>query len=51
MSYNYYSKLIENTDNRRKLERILRLIENDFEGISGRQYECLRFLILSKIYA
>ena len=51
MRYRYYREQIENTSNRRKLEKLLHQIEEDFEGINGRQYENLRFLIISKMYA
>lgn len=51
MRYSYYREQIENTGSRRKLAKLLCQIENDFEGISGRQYESLRFLIVSKLYA
>ena len=51
MRYDYYTDLIEKAGTRRKLAKLLRQIENDFEGISGRQYESLRFLIVSKLYA
>lgn len=51
MRYGYYREQIESTSNRRKLEKLLHQIEEDFEGISGRQCENLRFLIISKMYA
>lgn len=51
MRYRYYREQIENTSNRRKLEKLLHQIKEDFEGINGRQYENLRFLIISKMYA
>lgn len=51
MRYSYYREQIENTGSHRKLEKLLHQIEEDFEGISGRQYENLRFLIISKMYA
>lgn len=51
MRYSYYREQIENTSNHKKLEKLLHQIEEDFEGINGRQYENLRFLIISKMYA
>lgn len=51
MRYGYYRDQIEKTGSHRKLEKLLHQIEDDFEGISSRQYESLRFLILSKMYA
>lgn len=51
MKYGYYRDQIEKAGSRRKLEKLLHQIEEDFEGISGRQYENLRFLIISKMYA
>lgn len=51
MRYSYYREQIENTSNHRKLEKLLHQIEEDFEGISGGQYEKLRLLIISKMYA
>jgi hypothetical protein len=51
MRYNIYLGQIEKAHTKRKLAKLLDQIENDFEGISGRQYESLRFLIVSKMYA
>ena len=51
MGYSYYKNQIEKAGTRRKLAKLLRQIENDFEEISGRQYESLRFLTVSKMYA
>ena len=51
MRYSYYIDLIEKAGTRRKLAKLLHQIEEDFKGISGRQYESLRFLIISKMYA
>lgn len=51
MRYSYYRDMIEKTGSRRKLEKLLHQIEDDFEGISDRQYEKLRFIIISKMYA
>ena len=51
MRYSNYIEKIENAGSHRKLEKLLHQIEDDFEGINGRQYENLRFLILSKMYA
>ena len=51
MRYGYYRDQIEKAGTRWKLEKLLHQIEEDFEGINGRQYENLRFLIISKMYA
>lgn len=51
MRYDYYTDLIEKAGTHRELAKLLHQIEEDFEGISGRQYESLRFLIVSKMYA
>lgn len=51
MRYNIYLGQIEKAHTKRKLAKLLDLIGSDFEGISGRQYESLRFLIISKMYA
>lgn len=51
MRYSYYIDLIEKARTRQKLVELLHQIEEDFEGINGRQYENLRFLIISKMYA
>jgi hypothetical protein len=49
--YNRYLGLIEKAHTKRKLEKLLDQIADDFAGINGRQYEALRFLIISKMYA
>lgn len=51
MRYNIYLGQIEKTHTKRKLQRLLDLIGNDFTGINSRQYEELRFLILYKMAA
>lgn len=51
MKYGYYKEQIEQTNNSRELEKLLHQIEDDFEGINDRQYEKLRFIIISKMYA
>lgn len=51
MKYAYYKEQIEKARSRLRLKKILRQISDDFEGIDGRQYESLRFLIISKMYA
>lgn len=51
MRYNIYLGQIEKARTKRKLEKLLDLIADDFAGINGRQYEALRFLIISKMYA
>ena len=51
MRYEKYLQLVEITSGRKKLERLLDLIGNDFTGINSRQYEELRFLILYKMAA
>ena len=49
MKYNIYLGQIEKARTKRKLEKLLDLIGNDFTGINSRQYEELRFLILYKM--
>lgn len=51
MRYNIYLGQIEKAHTKRKLAKLLDLIGNDFAGISSRQYEKLRFLILYKMAA
>lgn len=51
MRYNIYLGQIEKAHTRRKLAKLLDLIGNDFDGISSRQYEELKFLILYKMAA
>lgn len=51
MRYEKYLQLVEITSGRKKLEKLLDQISDDFAGINGRQYEALRFLIISKMYA
>ena len=51
MRYNIYLTQIEKAHTKRKLEKLLDLIGNDFTGINSRQYEELRFLILYKMAA
>ena len=51
MKYNIYLGQIEKAHTKRKLAKLLELIGNDFTGISSRQYEELRFLILYKMAA
>lgn len=51
MKYNIYLGQIEKARTKRKLAKLLDLIENDFAGISSRQYEELKFLILYKMSA
>ena len=51
MNYGKYLGQIEKTHTKRKLEKLLELIGNDFAGINSRQYEELRFLILYKMAA
>jgi hypothetical protein len=49
--YNRYLGLIEKAHTKRKLEKLLQLIGNDFTGISSSQYKELSFLILYKLAA
>lgn len=51
MRYNIYLGQIEKAHTKRKLEKFLELIGNDFAGINSRQYEELKFLILYKMSA
>jgi hypothetical protein len=51
MRYNIYLGQIEKAHTKRKLAKLLDLIGNDFAGISSRQYEELKFLILYKMVA
>ena len=51
MNYGKYLGQIEKAHTKRKLAKLLDLIGNDFTGISSRQYEELRFLILYKMAA
>ena len=51
MKYNKYLGQIEKAHTKRKLEKLLELIGNDFAGINSRQYEELKFLILYKMSA
>lgn len=51
MRYNIYLTQIEKAHTKRKLEKLLELIGNDFSGISSGQYKELSFLILYKLAA
>lgn len=51
MKYNIYLGQIEKAHTKRKPAKLLDLIGSDFAGISSRQYEELRFLILYKMSA
>ena len=51
MRYNIYLGQNEKAHTKRKLEKLLDLIGNDFTGINSQQYEELRFLILYKMAA
>lgn len=51
MRYNSYLTQIEKAHTKRKLAKLLDLIGNDFAGISSRQYEELKFLIIYKMSA
>lgn len=51
MKYNIYLAQIEKARTKRKLEKLLGLIGNDFAGISSSQYNELKFLILYKMSA
>lgn len=51
MRYNRYLGLIEKAHTKRKLEKLLDLIGNDFTSISSSQYKELSFLILYKLAA
>lgn len=51
MKYNIYLGQIEKAHTKRKLAKFLNLIGNDFAGISSRQYEELKFLIIYKMSA
>ena len=51
MRYEKYLQLVEITSGRKKLEKLLDLIGNDFTGISSSQYKELSFLILYKLAA
>ena len=51
MRYNKYLGQIEKAHTKRKLAKLLSLIGSDFTGISSRQYEELKFLIIYKMSA
>ena len=51
MRCNRYLGLIEKARTKRKLEKLLDLIGNDFTGISPSQYKELSFLIIYKLAA
>ena len=51
MKYNIYLGQIEKAHTKRKLAKLLNLIGNDFAGISSRQYEELKFIIIYKMSA
>lgn len=51
MNYGKYLGQIEKAHTKRKLEKLLELIRNDFAGISSSQYKELRFIILYKLAA
>lgn len=51
MNYGKYLGQIEKAHTKRKLTKLLELIGNDFAGISSRQYEELKLLILYKMAA
>lgn len=51
MRYTVYKKSIKKLTTEPELKRLLNYAENDFQDISGRQYENIRFLIIGKIYS
>lgn len=51
MKYRVYKNAVERLTTAQELERLLKLIENDFDDISDRQYEILRNRIINKIYS
>ena len=51
MSYTVYKKAIKKLTTESELRRLLNYAENDFQNISGIQYENIRFLVIDKIYS
>ena len=50
MQYRHYKTAIKRLRSKPELESLLHYIENDFDNITDRQYEILRYCILKKIY-
>lgn len=50
MEYRHYKTAIKRLRSKPELESLLHYIENDFDNITDRQYEILRYCILKKIY-
>ena len=50
MKYRHYKTAIKRLRSKPELESLLHYIENDFDNITDRQYEILRYCILKKIY-
>ena len=51
MTYKNYKKVLRKLTLKSELEKLLRFAENDFDNLTDRQYENLRFCIIKKIYA
>lgn len=51
MRYAKYLQLVEIPSAKKKLKKLIEVAKNDFTRIDGSQYEALRFLIISKMYA
>lgn len=51
MTYKNYKKVLRKLTLKSELEKLLHFAENDFDNLTDRQYENLRFCIIKKIYA
>ena len=51
MRYKIYKKAIKKLTEESELKRLLNYAENDFQNLSSRQYENIRFLVINKIYS
>ena len=51
MRYTVYKKAIKKLTTESALRRLLNYAENDFQNLSSRQYENIRFLVINKIYS
>ena len=51
MQYKHYKRVMQKLTLQSELEKLLRSAENDFEDLTDRQYEVVRYCIIKKIYS
>lgn len=51
MQYKHYKKVMQKLTLQSELEKLLRSAEKDFEDLTDRQYEVVRYCIIKKIYS